>query len=211
MITAPVIRRQNQALALGLGYAAFCVLYLGSGAFHLRPPVILGASAVDRLIPFIDWTIWIYASQFTLLPLAVVQARDDADRSQGFYAMLAATALAAAVFVSWPTQLERQGVPAGGATGLAWTVLYLADTPNNCFPSLHVALAAIAGRLLWRRERRVVAVAWPVMIAAATLTTKQHVAWDIAGGLVLAAVAWTLVPKLLRHERAQPIRHAAGA
>jgi hypothetical protein len=49
------------------------------------------------------------------------------------------------------------------------------------------------------------------MIAAATLTTKQHVAWDIASGLVLAAVAWTLVLKLLRHERAQPISHAAGA
>jgi membrane-associated phospholipid phosphatase len=88
-------------------------------------------------------------------------------------------------------------------------VLLASDTPANCFPSLHVALAAVSGVLLWRRGWRLAAVLWPCAIAVSTLTTKQHVAWDIPGGLALAAVAWALVPRLLHHERTATIPHAA--
>ncbi len=83
--------------------------------------------------------------------------------------------------------------------------------PANCFPSLHVALAAIAGCALWRRGIRVVAVIWPALIAVSTLTTRQHVAWDVAGGLLLAGVVIVLTPKVFRLERTQFAHDTAGA
>ena len=208
MIDAPLIRASNQGRALVLGYLAFSVVYLGSGALHVGRPVALSPSALDAAIPFVELTIWPYLTQFALLPAAIVFARDDADRSRTFYAMLVATSFAAAVFAIWPTQLERQAAPTAGLTGLAWSVLYFSDTPNNCLPSLHVALAAIAGGALWRRRWRAAALLWPALIAFSTLTTKHHIVWDFVGGLVLGAAAWTLTPRLVRHERHPPARDA---
>jgi membrane-associated phospholipid phosphatase len=194
-----------------LGYLAFSAAYLGSATVDLAAPRLLQPSRLDAAIPLVDWTIWIYLTQFLLLPTAIMLARDEVDRSRTFYAMLVGTALAAIIFLAWPIQIERPTQPSTGLTGLAWSMLYFTDTPRNCFPSLHVALAALAGVALWRRGYRLPAVAWPALIVMSTLTTKQHVAWDIAGGLVLAPLAWISTPRLLRYERTKPTHHAAGA
>jgi hypothetical protein len=210
MIFAPRITSANVGRALALGYVAFCVLYLGSAAIPLGARVQLEPTALDAAIPLLDWTIWLYVSQFLLLPAAIVLAREE-DRSRAFYAILLAALAAAVVFVLWPTIIERPAVPQDGLTGLAWRLTHTFDTPGNCVPSLHVAFATIAGAALWRRGLRVVALTWPGLIAIATLTTKQHFAWDVAGGLALAVAAWVLTPRLIRHERPQPVRHAARA
>jgi hypothetical protein len=211
VIHAPLIRRANQGRALGLGYAAFSAVYLASGTFQVGTPVALTPSALDAAMPFASWTIWIYLSQLLLLPAAILSARDDGARSQTFYAMLVATAGASAVFTLWPTQLERPAVPSSGLTGLAWSALYFADTPNNCMPSLHVALAAIAGGGLWRAGWRATALVWVSAVALSTLTTKQHIVWDACAGLALAAAAWRLTPSLIRHERTHAAADRASA
>lgn len=200
MISLPMLNNANLVPALLLGYLAFCVLYLGGASLQLRPPLLLRPGPIEAAIPFMGWSIWVYLSQFLLLPAAIVNARPDADRSRVFYAMLLATAVAALIFIAFPTELERPQPGLSGLTGLAWTLLHAVDTQFNCFPSLHVALAVLAGIALWRRGWHVSALAWPGLIALSTLTTRQHVALDIAGGLVLAIVAWLLVPKLVRHE-----------
>ncbi|HEY7673771.1 MAG TPA: phosphatase PAP2 family protein [Burkholderiales bacterium] len=211
MIAVPLVRRGNQGRALVAGYVAFMALYLGTATFHIGIPVSLTPGDLDAAIPFLDWSVWVYLTQFFLLPAAIVLARDDLDRSRAFYAMLAATTLAATVFVLWPTQLQRHEIPAVGLTGFAWLALYSADTPFNCIPSLHAALAAIAGAVLWRRGWRSIGLAWPTLIAFSALTTKQHVVLDVASGLTLAAFAWNLAPRFLSYECPQPIRDAARA
>jgi membrane-associated phospholipid phosphatase len=113
--------------------------------------------------------------------------------------MRIAAAVAAAVFVAFPTRLERHVPHVDGFTGMAWAMLYAADIPFNCFPSLHVALAGVAGAALWRRGWRALALVWPGLIVVSTLTTRQHVGWDIAAGAALAAAAWTVTPRLVRH------------
>ena len=209
MIAVPLVHGANQGRALALGYLAFTALYLAAAAVHARAPVTLSPGVIDAATPYLDWSVWVYLTQFLLLPVAIVLARDDSDRSRAYYAMLAATVIAAAVFVAWPTRLERLAVPATGLAGLAWAALYASDTQYNCFPSLHAALAAIAGGALWRAGRCATALAWPALVVASTLTTKQHVFVDAAGGLALAALAWTLTPRLFRYERPKPVDDAA--
>lgn len=193
-----------------LGYLAFSAIYLGCAAAGFAPSRLLEPSRLDVAIPLLDWTVWIYLTQFLLLPTAIILARDELDRSRTFYAMLVATVLAAIVFLTWPMQIERRMQPSAGLTGFAWSVLYLTDTPRNCFPSLHVALAIIASAALWRRKYRVLAVIWPTLVIISTLTTKQHVVWDVAGGFVLAPLAWILTPKIVHYERTKPTHHAAS-
>lgn len=196
----PPIRAHYVGRALLLGYGLFCLLYLGSHALRLGTPLTLQRSAFDASIPLLPWTIWPYLSQFVLLPLAAVKARDDADRSRLYYAALLATLAAAAVFLLFPTQLERPPLPQGGMTGYAWQLLFASDVDGNCFPSLHAALAVLAGIALWRRGWHAAALLWPALIAAATLTTRQHVAWDTLAGILLGAIAWMLAPRLFRHD-----------
>jgi membrane-associated phospholipid phosphatase len=211
MLGVPAIRAANQLQALAYGYIAFSALYLGSSVLSLRAPAVLTGGALDAVVPFLDWSVWIYLSQFVLLPAGVLAARDDADRSRVFYSVLLATVLAAIVFVAWPTRIERPAIAGGGPTAWLWALLYFADTPGNCFPSLHVALAFIAARALYRRGLRGVALVWFMLVAASTLTTKQHIAWDAAGGLALGALAWSLIPKLVRYEHPQTARNPIRA
>lgn len=196
----PAVTRANLVPCLVIGYLVFCVLYLGSAAAAFRTPLVLKPTAIDLAVPFVAASIWVYLSQFLLLPWVLASARDDAVRSRAFYSMLFATLLSALLFALFPTSVPRPPAPAEGLLGLAWQTLHLADTPNNACPSLHVALAALAGALLWQR-RRLVAVVWPTCIAVSTLTTRQHVAWDIAGGLLIAVLAWILTPRLIPYER----------
>ncbi len=196
----PLINPSNQGRALLLGYLAFGAIYLGSAAIAVGETHQLQMSAFERGIPLLDGSVWIYLSQFLLLPTAILRARNDRNRSQTFYSMLLATVFAAGIFILWPTQLDRPVPSPAGLTGLAWSMLYLADIPRNCFPSLHVALAIIAAMALWYRKDRLLAVLWPGLIVVSTLTTKQHIVWDIAGGMALAPLAWIVTRKFIRHE-----------
>jgi hypothetical protein len=211
MISVPGVTRQRQGSAMLFAYLAFSAVYVGCSTLHPLAPTLLQGGALDFAVPYLDWSVWIYLTQFLLLPTAIVGARDDLDRSHCLYAMLFATALAAIVFLAWPTQITRPTPPSEGLTAAAWRLLYAADTPANCFPSLHVALAAIAGRALWRRGSVVAAVGWPGLIALSTLTTRQHVAWDIVGALLCAAAALWLTPRMLRLEFPQPADDPASS
>ena len=207
--TLPAVTRRNLLVCLVAGYVAFCVMYLGSAAIS-RAPVELAPTVLDRAIPFVAASIFVYLSQFVLLPYALIVARDDHVRSHAFYSMLVATLLAAVIFVCYPTSVMRPAPPADGLLGLAWRGLHLADTPRNGLPSLHVALAAISGALLWQTRRRAVAILWPTLISISTLTTRQHIGWDVAGGLLLALVAWRLTPILVPYERTHAPDHSAS-
>ena len=210
LLKLPAVNHANLVLYMVVGYLVFGALYLGSASVAFRAPWVLEPTAIDRAVPFVAGSIWVYLSQFLLLPWALASARDDAARSRAFYSMLLATLLSVLVFALFPTHVPRPPAPTGGLLGLAWQGLRLADTPNNACPSLHVSLSALAGALLWQRKRRLIAVAWPACISASTLTTRQHVAWDIAGGLLIAALAWFLIPRLVTYDHAPRADRTAG-
>jgi membrane-associated phospholipid phosphatase len=197
----PAVTRANLWPCVVIGYLLFNILYLGSAALAVRPPRVLVPTAFDLAVPYIAASIWIYLSQFLLLPWTLATVRDDATRSRTFYAMLLATLISLPVFVLYPTCVPHPQAPTDGLLGFAWRVLYLGDTPSNAFPSLHVTLAAIAGIALWQRRLRLIAVVWAGGIMLSTLTTRQHVSWDIAGGLLVAALAWVLTPGLVPYDR----------
>ncbi len=173
---------RHRGRAILLGYLLFCVFYLGAARLGFDEPQLLQSSVVDRAVPFLPWTIAIYLSQFAFLFLALWLQTDSRVLTRAFAAIAVATLLSCAIFVVWPTAIARPPVRSA-----AFDALWLFDVPANCFPSLHVALATIAA-CFWPR-RRWIGPIWAAAIAVSTLTTKQHYAVDVLGGLVVAGVA----------------------
>jgi membrane-associated phospholipid phosphatase len=78
---------------------------------------------------------------------------------------------------------------------IPWRLLLSVDTMVNALPSMHVAHTCLAAVALGSRNRlwRIIAPMWAAMIIASTLTTKQHYAIDLPGGMALAAICFVLV------------------
>ncbi len=176
---------------LALAYAIFSALYLGASLIGLRDAVVLTPSAVDARIPFVGWSIWVYLSQFPLLGFVFWNAADSPAWGRSLRSMLVATLLSVAVFVALPTRLDRAPIDGSAVTSVAFAALYLFDPPSNCFPSLHVSLALLGALAFWPERRRLTlgCLAWAALIAASTLTTRQHVLVDVAGGAAVALAA----------------------
>lgn len=178
-------------------YAGFCALYSLTGAGLLRAPKDLPMLAIDREIPFLDWTIWVYLSQFLFLFLCYAGLRTAKGITRMAYSLTLASLLAFGIFVLFPTSSPREGFHANGK---AFQFLYAIDSPANCFPSLHVALAWLAALGL-RDERRGWGTAflfWAAAISLSTITTKQHYFIDLVGGFALAGLCRYIIRRCLQ-------------
>jgi membrane-associated phospholipid phosphatase len=197
-ITLPVIDHRRKWIAAALWYVAFCAIYTFTGRFHLRLPAPLALWLPDRLIPFIDWTIWIYASQYLLLYGCFLGVNSARTISRLVYAISLASMLAFCVFLIYPTEFPRSLAAEERSPTFAFRFLYSIDSAANCFPSLHVALAWLSALSL-RDERRkagAMAMVWATLISISTLTTKQHYFVDLVGGAGLALLCRWLIGKL---------------
>jgi membrane-associated phospholipid phosphatase len=202
----PLVHRGNRVVAVIVGGALVIALYLLPSRLQLRPAITLDRSFIDAWVPFLGWTIWVYLSEYPFMVLALWLGTDDRERSRLFYAFILAAMVGLAIFILWPTAVARESPGSDGLTGLLWRWLYSVDTPANALPSLHVANTCLAAARLRRcgGALRVIAPLWALLIVLSTLTTKQHYAIDIAGGMALAAVCFVAVRAGLQFRDAVP-------
>jgi membrane-associated phospholipid phosphatase len=180
------------------------VFYVVPMHVRLVQPVQVAPTAIDRAVPFLEWTIWIYVSYFLFLFVPVAVCRDEARVTRVLYALALNSVLAGVIFLAWPTQLTAQQPAGGGLTGLLWRALLTVDRPVNCVPSLHVANACVCAFALQHEGRRwrSLAPVWLALIMLSTLTTKQHVVIDIAAGVLLAAFSfWSVAQPTCAYQK----------
>jgi membrane-associated phospholipid phosphatase len=199
------IRDSNRGRAMLLGYCVFCVFYMSAQYCAFRDPVSPPFLAVDREIPFMARSIWLYGSHFLFVFLSLWLVRDEQRLDRVFYSMMLGTVLAFVFFLLYPTELAVQKVSGEGPTGWLWTSLQSVDKPRNCFPSLHCCLATLGALSLSSRGWgwRILAGLWAGGIAFSTLATKQHVLVDVIGGVVLALISYLLLPIIFSLLRCQ--------
>ena len=93
-------------------------------------------------------------------------------------------------FLFYPTSYPRPDYPITDnfLVNLVMSAIQAADTPNNCFPSLHVALSAVGAISLrnFSPKVRVLFWTWALLIFVSTLTTKQHYVLDVVAGISVA-------------------------
>jgi membrane-associated phospholipid phosphatase len=177
------------------------------GATKLQPfgpAVELPLTTLDRLIPFMPWTVWVYGTVTWAALLAWLHVPDGLRGRRLYFTLALATAVCGVFFLFMPTTFPRHLYPVDPASITLRELIDLraADSPTNCLPSLHVALATSlsANWLEYAKSRRarVLIVVWTVAVCLSTLTTKQHFVVDVAAGLVVGAGAYLAVHRWVR-------------
>ena len=155
---------------------------------------------LDEQIPFIASPVWVYLWAFpcSLLPMFVVRCPRLFRRSAIAYAMVIVVALV--FFASYPVTSIRLRVAAttldlAHPSDWAVSVVYSLDPPYNLFPSLHLAITALAAFSV-RRAAKLCGTAIllsAAFVGVAACMIKQHCLLDVFGGFALAALADTLI------------------
>lgn len=182
-----ILFRLGQML-LGWGFVG--VIYSSAdrwqGAGRLMSP-----SALDGWIPFSPTAVWLYLSFFIIIPLGYLWA--PVQRVKWLATAMQLTALGAgAIYLLWPTTMEY---PVDNGTGLSSEMLRAligVDSPQNCLPSLHMALTVLAVWVLSDRQhklRTAFLILWAVAIAVSILQLRRHLFVDLASGALLALLA----------------------
>jgi membrane-associated phospholipid phosphatase len=145
----------------------------------------------DEYVPF--WPIWAAPYLLSILWWMVsfiwaARSMDDARFRAFAVATLVVMLAAYAVFVLYPTYVERP-VPVGHSwqVGLV-RLIYNNDRLNNAFPSGHVYTTVLIALFWWswRPKLRWLWVAIAVIVILSTLFTGQHNLLDPIGGIVWA-------------------------
>ena len=194
LLTAVVFRSLTAGATVALAPMYFVI------GFALRGlPAHSPMLALDRAWPLQPAWMLVYGSLYVfvvILPLVVIRDRQLGERTLRAY--IAVMVVAYAGFLLYPTAAPpRPAVATAGFSAWALRLAYDLDTPNNCFPSLHVAYAFVAALACGRVHRGVgvVAVIWAALIGLSTLFTKQHYVVDVVAGGFMGCAAYRVFLK----------------
>ena len=216
---AKAIRRH--LVLKSIGTTLFISLFFGAYFYLLNSPAysttVMPFTPLDRLIGFeplampLYISLWVYVS----LPPALLATRREL---HGYGSAMAGTCLAGLViFYFWPTAVPAADIDWARYPGVEF--LKSMDASGNAFPSLHVATAIFSGLWLHHLLRRfggppwllIINGLWCIGIIYSTLATRQHVAVDVLGGLLLGALGAGLSLRYRGHpEVAENIRPPAN-
>ncbi|MEO8298116.1 MAG: phosphatase PAP2 family protein [Burkholderiales bacterium] len=161
------------------------------------------ATAWDAQLPFVAWMILPYLSSVPLLMLGFAVAVDRQALRTYSQRLLLTSVLGCLVFALWPLVFHGlRPQPAEAPWATLYGLLHALDGPFNQWPSLHVAfmvvlwptLSAALPSTAARGLARGLLALGLLIVAASTVFTHQHHLADVAGGLLLGALACRLVP-----------------
>lgn len=169
------------------------VVYAGSRLITHNWPHYNLETQLDLVIPFIPWTVSIYLGCYLLWAgsylFLALQNKTIAYRF--FSADFLARFICLLCFLLLPTTNTRPDFIANSFWEQVMFLLYQIDAADNLFPSIHcltswfcyIGLSACDTVPSWCRR----IVFWAaIAVFISTLTTKQHILFDVAGGFLLA-------------------------
>jgi protein-tyrosine phosphatase/membrane-associated phospholipid phosphatase len=153
--------------------------------------------AWERFIPFVPLMIIPYMSIDLFFIAAPFLCRDRRELATFTRRTALAILVAGACFLAMPLKLGHERPEVDGWLGALFGWFFAADLPYNLCPSLHIALRTILAETYARHTRGLwnfASHAWFSLVGFSTLLTYQHHVVDVAGGFLLAAVCFYLVP-----------------
>ncbi len=150
-------------------------------------------TAADRMIPFFAPSAAVYLGCYLFWAVNyILIARQSKEEVCRFFAADFLSRLVCLFFfLVFPTTNVRPELEPDGFWNQVMLWVYSVDAADNLFPSIHCLVSwfcyiGIRGRedlpVWYRRFSCVMA----LLVCASTLTTKQHVLVDVAGGILLA-------------------------
>jgi len=175
-----------------------------------REPVLLEMTALDRAIPFLPWTYWIYLTVYCIYFTSCFVQRDRVVLGKFLVGYVIAYTLISVFFVAFPTAFPRELFPLpeelDPATRAVIGFSRATDYPTNCWPSMHVASCVLSAAPLYGRRPRWFAAfcVWSLAICATTLTTKQHYVVDLLPGALYGLAIHVIVMRWIPFQRVEP-------
>lgn len=159
------------------------------------------ATSLDRAIPFVPWTWWIYFPHYVLgVIITTVMIPDPRIIFRVMLAITIGQFLSITCYFILPSTYPRP-TDVGNADPITTAALHWfwgVDPANNTFPSTHVANAFMTALGAWLANHRI---RWYSLVSAIGVlitihTTKQHYLVDAIGGLTVAYVSFRLALKV---------------
>jgi membrane-associated phospholipid phosphatase len=200
MDNSEVISFKRKVTLLAWFMLGYMVFYIFPNFYASWRPVQLPLTVVDRRVPLVPWSFLIYTSDYLLISLTILMINSKVSFFSFSRMMFSALVLCGLCFLFFPTTYPRPIYPTVEQTWIQLVMDFVdvADSPNNCFPSMHVALTSIAA---WNLRNKptpifVLFLIWTLAVIVSTLTTKQHYFVDIIGGLTVVVMTAVLEKKL---------------
>ena len=160
-------------------------------------------SPMDNLIPVIPATIIIYLGCYLywLVNYVIGAGQEDDEAYKFLSADLFAKLICMVIFIAFPTTNTRPVLEDEGFFTEVLKMLYQIDAADNLFPSIHCltswfCLIAVRKNPNVKTVYKIISVIITVAICVSTLTTRQHVIVDVAGGIALAEFSYLIVDKI---------------
>jgi len=195
------LRLKSNFWLKGVGISAFMTLFFTAYLHLLKNPsgatFVMPLTAVDHWIAFNPWGLPFYLSLWVYTSIAPGLLAQRLDLIRYGVAVGSVCLFGLACFYFFPTAVPAVDLVWSGSAGFDF--LKKVDSAGNAFPSLHVASAVFSGVWIHRELRDMHAARWALVanglwcaaIVYSTMMTKQHVALDVLGGLILGGVgAW---------------------
>lgn len=175
--------------ALLFGWGTVGVVYQLSAQFQGKGTV-LPTSFVDEWIPFSPSAIWLYLSFFIMIPLSYLSC--PIARLAGLRRATQLSALiAGAVYLMFPTTMVYPQMVGEELSARLLQLLQRIDSPQNCLPSLHIALTVLAVWAMCDSRQKVktgLYLLWGAAIALSILQLRRHLFIDLVTGAMLAGM-----------------------
>ena len=176
---------------------ATCVTYLAcyGACLHVtvaRAPVPTLAFAWERSIPLVPAFVVPYWSLDVLFAGSFFLCRRNGELRALVKRLAFVLAVATACFLLFPLQMAWRRPPIEGAWAVLFAPLDALDRPYTLAPSLHIAEWTVVWIVYARRTGGWLSGAlavWFLLIAASTLLTWQHHAFDVITGHALGLAA----------------------
>ncbi|MEG2182397.1 MAG: phosphatidic acid phosphatase [Oscillospiraceae bacterium] len=157
-------------------------------------------TAFDRAVPLIPWTEVIYLS-FAVF-LGVNYALVGTISKEAFYRLFAADmvgrVISMLIFIFLPTTNVRPEIVVTDLFTWVLNLVYTVDMPANLLPSVHCLVTWFAFIALLGKNNKiktwykVFSFVYAMLIFISTMTTKQHIYYDVLLGAFIAQVVYML-------------------
>ena len=161
------------------------------------------ALPIDGAIPFVPFFSILYVLAFAQWGAGIVLiAREEREICRRVMAgEIIAKLICMALFIILPTTMVRAEIPSNDVFSGIMKFIYKIDAPNNLFPSIHCMeswTCFCAARRMKRTGKGYLyfSLVFSLLVCASTVLVKQHVAVDIAAGILVAEIGQYIARKL---------------